>query len=303
MQKICLSACAALAFSGSAFAADMAVKAPPLPPVVAPAYSWTGFYIGGNAGYGWSDGDVDPNGSVISFADPAIITGGPNTASASAAAASTTIRTDANGFIGGAQIGFNYQINNKWVVGIETDFAGANISGSKTVSSVATSPLGSGLITPFNVASFNSGEQRLDSLGTVRARLGYAQFDRLLIYSTGGLAYGHATSATSISQNCVPISAGSCGTGVGIQFSPTAGSASGTLVGWTLGGGLEWAFAPNWSTKLEYLYYDLGRLSYSLNPIISTVPTATGPFATVGVNPTAEFKGNIVRVGANYKFQ
>src|SRR5271170_4084903 len=77
---------------GFAHAADMAVKTPPAP-VVAP-YSWTGFYIGGNIGYGFGDGDIDPIGSVISFADPAIITGGPNAASASAAAATTTIRTN-----------------------------------------------------------------------------------------------------------------------------------------------------------------------------------------------------------------
>lgn len=298
--SILASASFGFAATSLANAADMVSKTPPAP-VIAP-YSWTGFYMGGSVGYGWNSGGVDPNGSVISFADPAIITGGPNTASASAAAASTGIRTDANGFIGGGQIGFNYQLN-KWVFGLETDFAAANVSGSKSVNSVVTSPLGSGLITPFNVASSNSGQERLDSLGTLRIRLGYAQLDRLLIYSTGGLAYGRASSTTNITQNCVPITAGSCGGGAGIQFTPTAGSASGVLVGWTLGGGFEWAFAPSWSTKIEYLYYDLGNLTYTLNPITSTIPAFAGPFSTVGVSSTANIRGNIVRVGMNYKFQ
>jgi outer membrane immunogenic protein len=155
-----------------------------------------------------------------------------------------------NGIIGGGQIGYNWQINNI-VLGLETDFQGSGQRGDGGVPGVAT---------------FTN---RLDWFGTVRGRLGYA-FDRWLPYVTGGWAYGHGDFSGIV-------------TGVG-PF-----SASNTYSGWTVGGGLEYAFLNNWSAKLEYLHINFGD-----GPVAAVVP---------GTNIAAgRLKDDIVRVGLNYKF-
>jgi len=79
------------------------------------------------------------------------------------------------------------------------------------------------------------------------------------------------------------------------------GSFSNTRVGWTAGGGIEWLFAPNWSVKAEYLYYDLGSVTYGLSPLqnfnsAGTLFTSGSPFSRT------RFTGNIVRAGLNYHF-
>jgi outer membrane immunogenic protein len=114
---------------------------------------------------------------------------------------------------------------------------------------------------PWGVATSLTGSQSLDTFGTVRGRLGFTPFDRSLVYFTGGAAYGHASSSMAIVQ---------ADTGGGLlpnTFNSSFGSASRTLVGWTIGGGWEWAFASNWSFKAEYLYYDLGNLNFTANSI------------------------------------
>ena len=105
-------------------------------------------------------------------------------------------------------------------------------------------------------------------LATARGRLGYA-FDRFLPYITGGGAFGRMRASST---------------------DPAATGASDTLIGWTVGGGLEYAFLGNWSVKIEYLYVDLGTFDCS---------TACSP-GVVASNVT--FKENVVRAGLNYKF-
>jgi outer membrane immunogenic protein len=275
-MKIFILGSAALAamIAGPAMAADMPLKAPP---VVAPVYSWTGFYVGVSAGYGWGNGDVNPVGTGLG--NPALLVfGSQNTANAMAAALPAQLSANPKGFIGGAQIGYNYQVN-KFVWGIETDFSGANIKGSSGTQNIQVPIAGGGSV----VSSAVSAEQKLNSLGTVRGRLGFTPTDRLLAYAT-------TTIAQTINPGIIP------------SPNPAVGSGSAMRTGWTIGGGAEYAFAPRWSFKAEYLYYDLGHLTYVAPMISTTAIGLPGQFSALNVVSTTHFNGNIMRVGINYKF-
>jgi outer membrane immunogenic protein len=134
-------------------------------------------------------------------------------------------------------------------------------------------------------------------LGTLRARLGFVPFDsHILFYATGGLAYGHVESSTTYSQSgCLFFG---CASPTG-----ATGSASSERVGWTAGGGIEYAVTPNWSFKTEYLYYDLGTMSYALSPSTFTFPGFGGLHSAItNTTASARFDGSIVRAGVNYRF-
>jgi outer membrane immunogenic protein len=236
-------------------------KAPP----IAPAYSWTGSYGGLNLGYGWGsayDAQLAPSGDAASrtFWNPAFIAG----------AAPSRFHLAPNGVIGGAQLGYNWQYGT-WVWGIEADVQGANITDSQSINTA---------VAGFVPGSFSSG-QNLDFLGTVRGRLGYTPVDRWLIYATGGLAYGHVNYNLSFN---VPGSN---------DFQSIA--TSNTDVGWTLGAGLEWALAGNWTAKAEYLYVDLGDRTFA------SVPSGRAANLATTLSETFENRYSIVRVGLNYK--
>lgn len=265
MKKLSLAVVGfvALGVTAPALAADMAVKAP-LPPPVAANYNWTGLYVGGNVGWGW----LRDSGETFCV-NPAGVVSGPGCSAQTAAG--DQIRGD--GFIGGAQAGYNWQINN-WVLGVETDFQGADIKGS------VAAPINLVTIVPIppTVIAVENANEKLEWFGTVRGRLGIA-LDRFLIYGTGGFAYGHVR----VDQNSVPV-------GVpGVFLFPS--SASVTKTGWTVGGGIEWAAAGKWSAKIEGLYYDLGSLS--------SAGSAANGFM-VGKN--FDVRGEVLRVGLNYRF-
>ncbi len=170
---------------------------------------------------------------------------------------------------------------------LEADFQGADIKGTANATNAAT-------VFPFPAFTLTStGSQKIDWLGTLRGRLGWLPVNQLLIYATGGLAYGHVETGVSFSGN-IPI------TGFPISGS-TALFQSNILVGWTVGGGLEWMFAPRWSVKAEYLYYDLGKVT--LNQTLASVQSGViGFFANANVQSIAHYNGNIARLGVNYKF-
>jgi outer membrane immunogenic protein len=129
-----------------------------------------------------------------------------------------------------------------------------------------------------------SSEPKLAWFGTVRGRLGVIVTPELLLYGTGGLAYGHVdASATFFEPN------------VGVPPIVAPASVSKTKVGWTAGAGAEWMFAHNWSAKLEYLYLDLGSDS-----AIGSLPPPVPPQFQVGY--TWHNRENITRVGVNYHF-
>lgn len=167
-----LAAVAVIGFGSVASAADMPVKAPAYKAPAAVAPSWTGFYVGVNIGGGWGSRSVDysPNDVVSIFLfDPAGGTGAPPSASFTS-----------SGVIGGLQLGYNWQFNHNWLVGIETDFDWSGIKGSGSSSGLVNG------LSPFTA----SVEERVKWFGTVRARLGYLPMDSLLAYITGGFAYG-----------------------------------------------------------------------------------------------------------------
>lgn len=180
-----------------------------------------------------------------------------------------------NGVIGGGQIGYNWQFYNSgawgngWVLGLEADIQGSSQRATDDFA-FPVSPVG-----PF------SGDltDKLEWFGTVRGRFGVA-FDRVLPYVTGGWAYGDRKLSGTLT---VPADTASFST-------------SSTLTdGWTVGGGIEWAFWDHWTAKFEYLYVDLGNNNNNNNNNFSLLRTP------VGIT-TSHFTDNIARVGVNYKF-
>jgi outer membrane immunogenic protein len=274
-------------WSAAAFAADLSpspaptnyTKAP-----IAPPHSWTGFYAGVSGGFGWSGDDVEVTGSPTVAA---AVNAGAAIANASAGAVSSNFAPNPKGFIGGGQVGYNYQTG-QFVWGVETDLSWADIKGDASQS--GTAPVVG--FPPFVINSSGTAEQHIDAFGTLRARLGFTPVDPLLLYGTGGLAYGHVESNTNLAETLTPS--------LGISFSNAVGSASAWQAGWTAGAGAEYAFAPHWTVKAEYLYYDLGTLKY--NSTLTSTAVNFPVFTAAGVSSNADFKGNIVRAGINYRF-
>jgi outer membrane immunogenic protein len=281
VKKLLIAGAALMALIGSpAFAADMPLKAPPPPP--APVSNWTGFYIGGNIGYGWGNAN-----SAINFAQSATIF---NTAPFWTLGASD--RDPLNGVIGGGQIGYNWQVG-QYVYGLETDFQGSGQQGSRALGS-ALLP-GAGILVTA-VPTTITYTDRLAWLGTARVRLGYAN-GSWLFYGTGGLAYGEM----KVSGNALPAPSFFGPNG------PYPWQQSATKVGWTAGAGVENAFASHWSWKIEYLYVDLGNattnVSGGVGNCLGIGPLCNGflPFPATG-SVTTRLTDNIVRLGVNYRF-
>jgi outer membrane immunogenic protein len=244
MKKLLLATSALLicAASRTAAAADMPLKAPPLAPV---PYSWTGFYIGGLLGGGFGD-----NHSSYSGFDPGDTP--------------PSVSPNGGGVVAGGELGYNRQFGT-WLAGLEADIAYTHIDG--TASSVSVN----GVTQPT--------EQDLNWLATVRGRVGVLPNERLLLFVTGGAAFGGIGLSSSF---------GTCGPG----NSCGSGSTSATNTGWTLGGGIEYAVSDWVSLKAEYLYVDLGSLSLTY-PITLAVSQST---------TTAQFRDSIVRAGLNIRF-
>jgi outer membrane immunogenic protein len=264
---------AAALVTGPAIAADIPVKAPPRTAVV--AFSWTGCYVGGNVGYIRTDtsGYTSPNAAAPGFAGftPAFL-----------AMNSHSYGLDASSATAGGQIGCNWQSPSRWIVGLEGDI---NWSGAKRSVSVAYPIICFGCPTEWG-AHTETLTHKLDWFSTVRARLGFPVWERTMLYATGGLAIGHVK--TSYVYR-----------GLGGLQPGWLGDDSATRLGWTAGGGVEHAFAGNWSVKLEYLYIDLGSTSISAR-------FDNNPCCPAGANNIfdAEFKtrAHIARLGLNYQF-
>jgi outer membrane immunogenic protein len=264
MKKIILATVLAGIGSTAALAADLGARTyTKAPAMVDQAYNWTGFYIGGHAGYGWMK-STDAISGANAFGT-ALLTSGD---------IATSIPLDPRGFIGGGQLGYNWQISPRWVVGVEADISWTDMQ--KTVAAPG----------PNDFRRIMTASEKLDWFGTVRARVGFIPVDRLLVYGTGGLAYANASLSTALTRVL------NDGTTACANNNCQTGSTSETRVGWTIGGGTEWAFTNNWSLKAEYLYYDLGTLSHTM-----TDPTFPSIFKAA-----AQLKGNIARAGVNYHF-
>lgn len=218
---------------------NMPTKAPVFAPI--PVQNWTGLYIGGNAGYSWGRPSVDYT-----------LGGLP--------AASTSL--DPSSFVGGGQIGYNWQLGSV-VVGVEGDVAWRGGSDGATFTS-------GNIFGGF--AAFNTEQ---NWVGTVRPRIGFSA-QNWLLYGTGGIAFGgFQHSFTETRPGVVTRTA----------------TESETKAGWTAGGGVEYAFNPSWSLGVEYLYMDFGPTTLS-QPAAGPVPPSSTTF---------DDNSHLVRAKLNFK--
>jgi outer membrane immunogenic protein len=298
MKIAAMAAAISIAGTGLSFAADLAARPYPPPMAASPIYDWSGFYVGLNAGGAWGDNhSVDTLGRPVQgFFDGV---GADSYAANSAAAATGSNSFGNNGrFIGGGQIGYNQQFG-LWVAGFEADIDGLAHQNRTSILNNSVGPFafsGAGEVINSQIMSTRT----LDYFGTVRGRLGFLASPALLLYATGGAAYGGVKASTSVTQtnnDCTLFPFNCLGPG-----GSTFGAASRTRLGWTAGLGGEWMFAPNWSAKVEYLYYDLGSISYNSALATDGGTFAPGSAAIVNVQSTAKFNGSIARVGINYHF-
>jgi outer membrane immunogenic protein len=289
MKKILMAAAIGVLGAPLAHAADVAArpytKAPAM--LVDPAYNWSGWYVGINGGYIDRE-SAQVIGTPISNDGTA---GAPFPYAGLAAAAATGRIGRSQGGLGGAQIGYNWKIK-RAVFGIEADIDGASLRSNTTVTALTPAPGFPG----FPFASTFNGSQKLDYIGTVRGRIGLLMGakDALLLYATGGLAYGQVSSSVALTQQITP-------TGVCTVCFPqsTVVNSSSTRVGWTAGAGAEWMFVPNWSVKAEGLYYDLGGFS-TAGTLVN--PNTTTLFTVTGVRVDNRTTGVMARAGINWHF-
>jgi len=373
MKRIFLSSAVLIGLTGASLAADLSrgTYVASAPYVAVPVFTWTGLYVGANAGYGFLE-DQHESGCGNGFSSFGSCFGGLTVQTTNGLAPVVPItgfinnfgERSSGGFVGGGQIGYNYQVTPGagFVVGIEADIQAADLGGRErdeffnlagfggvggfggfgtssifTAAPVTPIGLGSGIASPSvgalgNVALFNNATNsfgqfdrgRIDWFGTVRGRLGYA-FSRVLVYATGGVAFtdrehinpagfgGLANGAAVLTVD--PNFPASRQTAALIAaLSPTNNFGpfrrDENNVGYVVGGGLEYAFTNNLTTKIEGLYVNFDRTHRT---------SALGPDSVVGVSNTgALVLGNqvglgfdsgrnhddfvVVRAGLNWKF-
>lgn len=260
MKKLIAAAAVLLASTATASAADMAVKARPmLSPV--PIASWTGFFVGVHVGAGWGETESTLTGFS---AVPPIGGLGPATF------ALPFSQTSYSGFLGGVQAGANWQSG--WaVIGVQGDFAGADIKG--------TSPC-------FVVLGCTT---KTDWLATLSGRVGAVVLDRGLVYAKGGVAWMNSTHSVSAPNF------GLGGGGFGVVGNITSKEV--THFGWLVGLGTEWMITNNWTAFIEYNYIEFEKTNQAF-------PINFGVGAPFAVNVNADLKNNLslAKVGVNYKF-
>jgi outer membrane immunogenic protein len=245
--------------AGSAFAADMPLKAPP--PVL--AYDWSGFYIGGVIGGGWTRTDSsDPGlgliGTLLSV--PVVQT------------------TDSSSFIGGIEGGDRYQFG-KLVIGWEADMTWGNMNGTSTTT------FGPTFLPPGVLTLTRSITADTKWVGTATSTVGIAH-DRWLIYGKAGIAWSKTDFTDNWNINILGAAAP--------LFTGTGSTSGSSQVGWTVGTGVEWAIWNNWSIKAEYDYLDFGNKTVAINgtilPTIVAIPASFGLENTQHIN---QFKAGL----------
>ncbi len=296
-NSLILAAAATALLSTTALAADLPRRVAPPPVFVpVPVFTWTGFYAGFNAGYGFGTND-DKTPTVLSL--------GPTTHVFANAAGNEFIRgqvafgnkSSNEGFVGGGQIGYNYQFTpgSGWVIGVEADAQYVDFGRDRNRFAFAPGRAGGGIL-PGTLLFNPGGLSGLDYFGTVRGRLGYA-FDRTLVYGTGGFAYG---------------------SGGGKDFGLPGNSSDDFKTGWAAGGGVEYALPTDSflnffrssavTLKVEGLYVNLDR-GNKLNGAFGvnhdgSVLNVSDPDVVLlsGGKSVKNTEFAVVRAGINYKF-
>jgi len=267
MKRIALAVSLVFLGAVAASAADLApgyTKAP----AMAPAYNWTGFYVGGNVGGQW--GSADPTTSTLSPVAAYFAT-----SSVPAIAGVGAQRVNSSSVTGGFTAGYNWQLSNA-VVGLEGDINYFGFKGSAT----GTAPYPCCVGTNFTIGSSVSS----DWLATIRGRIGFLATPSWLLYATGGAAIADVKGNFTFTDT--------------FSGATESGAIRDTRVGWTAGVGGEYAIGNGWSLKAEYLYVDLGRGTVTSNNLFAMgAPTPTQTFTH-----SVDIKSNIARVGVNYKF-
>ena len=256
-HQFLLASVSAIALTGSAFAADLA---PPPPPPV-PIFTWTGAYIGGQIGYAWASGANRFNG-VDPYSGVAFV---------------SSVGQTPSGAIGGANLGYNYQINH-WVIGVEGSVDGTSLSNTGGLA--------------FPDGTILAVHSSTDVQGSIRGRVGIA-WDRALIFATGGVAFGGFNTRYNYDGFGAAVGAA--------HLAPFFASSnlSDTHVGWTVGGGVQYAITNDWSVRADYRYTDWG----SINEVLfggTKFPTHFSNF--FGYDGNRRVQQNQVQVGFDYKF-
>ena len=250
---------------------------------------WQGFYIGANAGGWWSTNNSVNSTGISSYINGNFI-GSTNIANALAIIGTNNFLISSQGFIGGGQVGYNHLFRDNLVIGLDLDMNGLtnqkqNISATKMVNLV-------NFAEHYNSSMFFT--KNIDYIGTVRGRLGMLLKPTLLLYGTAGLAYGGISFGTAYnaSESLAPP-----------NYDPVImqNNIKTTRAGWTAGGGLEWMFRPNWSAKIEGIYYDLGTINNNVTlSQISNLPLQPVVWGAANVNAATTFTSGAIRVGLNY---
>ena len=279
MKKLLTSLAAFTALTAAASAADLPRRAAPPVFTPVPVFTWTGFYAGFNAGYGFDTSNAAPRSYYVAPG-----TTGPSGVVTGVGAIATFNRDTLDGFTGGGQIGYNYQFTpgSGIVVGVEADAQYVDFGAKRRDATVI------GALNPGFAFTDPRGLASLDFFGTVRGRLGYA-FDRILFYGTGGFAYASGSDER--------------------RFGGFSGNDN-FRTGWTVGGGVEYALPTDSflnffrssavTFKVEGLYVNLDRGTGGPAPLV------IGP--TNGVEVVTASSGRrqddfaVIRAGVNYKF-
>jgi outer membrane immunogenic protein len=257
LRRLFLTGASLMVLTGSTLAADLPVAK--APPAVLP--SWAGFYLGVHGGYGWNQNEFSQTDD-FAFLTPQSING-----------------IKSKGALYGAQAGYNWQFG-RAVTGLEFDFSATDIKGNNSISETVAS---NGGATTATIAL----HEKVQYLGSARARLGWLPADNVLLYGTAGLAWERLDRTTEQTTDTVG------GPGAGTRLSSTGTALD--KFGWVAGVGAEAMLgSPNWIGRIEYLHYDLGQLQ-----------TASA-FARTGFRSDISTAGSqtieVVRAGVSYKF-
>ena len=272
-----------LLFISTVLASESPKKQEKKPP---PLFTWTGLYMGFNTGYTWT-ASKPLNVATYNLYDSSTGFG-----DASALGASGTINGQLNGFLSGGQIGYNWQFSEKFVVGLEADLQGAGVRGGGGFGTIVPTANGSAVTTV-------KAHRNLEYLSTIRGRLGYVITPRFMTYITGGLAFGGIDAAGTVRQN------------LAYSYSPYLGEPgkadfNQNKTGWTVGAGGEYALISNISVKLQYNYFDLGKVSLpnsSFTPLYFTNLLASNAISLVDTSIlSTKYNGHYLQAGLNYRF-
>jgi outer membrane immunogenic protein len=257
-------------------------------PANPPAAGWSGPFAGINLGTKWGDARSGVT-TTTTFVNTAALSPLGQTYGPAAAASANGSLSSGESFIGGGEIGYDFPLSPGWMAGVLANLDTTSSSGASF--SDTTERTGFPGNTVKTTVQFNT---RLSFLSTLRGRLGYLVNPSLWIYATGGLAIGDAQSSTQLTAIEIP--------NTGSTNINASGQASKLLPGYTIGAGAEWRLDEVWSLKAEYLYYQLGSLTYNNNPF-SAFLISNGAIDNKANSVTkTRFSGNTIRIGVDYHF-